>query len=266
MTNHFQANGLNGGQKLPISVAIITLNEEKNIARALKSVEWAAEVVIYDSGSTDLTVEIAQKMGAKVTNGAWLGFGSTKHQVTALASHDWILSIDADEEVSPELRNEISAKLMNLNIETAYRLPRLSNFLGRWIRHGGWYPDYQVRLFNRLHAEWNQSNVHEKVEAKNYESLISNLNHYVFKNISHQIQTNDKYSSLLANDLQEKGKKFSWFHFLTKPSVKFIECYIWKLGFLDGWPGYVIARNAAHSVFMKWSKLKELQMLPENKI
>lgn len=252
--------------KVPLSVVIITLNEEKNIARALKSVQWASEVVIYDSGSTDRTIEIAQKMGAKVTSGSWLGFGPTKRKAAELAQFDWILSIDADEEVSAGLANEIQACFKNFKSEFAYQVPRLSYFLGRWIHYGGWYPDYQTRLFHRGYSQWNQAEVHEKVEAKSYEKLTSNLNHYVFKDIAHQIQTNNKYSSLLAEQLHKKQKNFSWFHFLTKPWVKFLECYVWKLGFLDGWPGFVIARNASHSVFMKWSKLKELDHAKGNSV
>lgn len=253
MTNHLL--------KRPLSVVIITLNEQKNIERALKSVQWADEVIIYDSGSTDQTIPIATALGAKVTSGPWLGFGPTKRKAAELAKNDWVLSIDADEEVSPELAMEIQSGLAQFKPATAYRMPRLSYFLGRWIRHGGWYPDYQIRLFNRKTASWSQSSVHEKIKAENYETLSNNLNHYVFKDIAHQIQTNNKYSTLLAETLLEKGRSFSWFHLMTKPAVKFLECYIWKLGFLDGWPGYVIARNASHSVFMKWSKLKELEML-----
>ncbi|MBC7742448.1 MAG: glycosyltransferase family 2 protein [Bdellovibrionaceae bacterium] len=241
-----------------MSVVLITLNEEKNIERALKSVQWASEIIVYDSGSTDRTVEIAQKMGAKVTSGKWFGFGPTKRLATNLATHEWVLSLDADEEVSAELALEIKLKWTTLMGETAYLLPRLSYYLGRWIRHGGWYPDHQIRLFNRKHSQWSNTGVHEKVEAKNYLNLTSHINHYVFKDIAHQIQTNNKYSSLLALELFRQKRAFSWFHFLTKPTVKFIECYIWKLGLLDGWPGYVIARNASHSVFLKWSKLKEL--------
>ena len=250
MTNLFQP--------VPLSVVIITLNEEKNIERALKSVRWAAEIIIYDSGSSDQTIEIAKKMGAKVTSGKWLGFGPTKIIATQLASFDWILSIDADEEVSSELAQEIKTKFLNLNHELAFKIPRLSFFLGRWIRHGGWYPDYQVRLFNRKKSQWNSKVVHEKVEAISYLNFVSHINHYVFTDIAHQIQTNNKYSTLLAQQLFKEGLGFSWFHFLTKPTVKFIECYIWKCGFLDGWPGYLIARNAAYSVFLKWAKLKEL--------
>ncbi len=251
--------------EVPLSVVLITLNEEKNIERALKSVSWANEVVIYDSGSTDQTVSIAQKMGAKVVSGPWLGFGPTKKAATQLASHDWILSIDADEEVSVELAFEIQNRLVKLDAQTAYRLPRLSFFLGRWIKHGGWYPDYQTRLFNRVHANWNDLNVHEKVEASHYQKLTSHLNHYVFTGIEHQVHTNNKYSSLLAEQLHRSGKRFSWFHFFSKPKVKFLECYIWKLGMLDGWAGYVIARNAAHSIFMKWAKLREIEKFKETK-
>lgn len=259
MTNELRAPS-SVDEKLALSVVIITLNEEKNIARALNSVTWAREVIVYDSGSVDSTLEIATKLGAKVTSGPWLGFGATKRAATDLATQDWILSIDADEEVSLDLADELKRKLVHLDSEAAYRLPRLSYFLGRWIRHGGWFPDLQIRLFNRKNAGWNQALVHEKVEAKRYENLINHLNHYVFKNIEHQIETNNRYSSLLAQNLLQKGKSYSWFQLFIKPKVKFIECYILKLGFLDAWPGYVIAVNAAHSVFMKWSKLKELEM------
>lgn len=241
-----------------LSAVVITKNEQDNIQRCIDSVLWADEVIVYDSGSVDRTVEIANKLGAKVTVGDWRGFGPTKKLATALATNDWILSIDADEVVSPELKSEICAKLNSLNSQRAYRIPRLSNYLGKWIRHGGWYPDYQLRLFNRKFSQWTDDIIHEKVKSNSIENLSSNLNHYVFKNISHQVETNNRYSTLQAEEMKKKGKTFSWFHFLTKPTVKFIECYFWKLGLLDGWVGYLVARNAAYSVFLKWGKLKEL--------
>lgn len=241
-----------------ISVVIIAKNEESNIQRCIESALWADEVVVYDSGSTDKTVEIASKLGAKVYSGGWLGFGPTKHHATGLAQNDWILSIDADEVISSELKNEILEKIRSLNPEVGYQVPRLSNYLGRWIRHGGWYPDYQLRLFHRKYSQWNNEIIHEKVKSKLVEKLSSDLNHYVFKNIEHQVNTNNRYSTLQAVEMKKNGKKMNWFHFLTKPYVKFIECYFLKLGFLDGWPGYLIARNAAYSVFLKWAKLKEL--------
>lgn len=245
--------------EIALSVVIITLNEELSIERALTSVRWASEVIVYDSGSTDKTIEIAQKMGAKVTKGPWLGFGPTKKAATALAIYPWILSLDADEVVPPELAHEIQVLFPQLQPETAYEIPRLSNFLGKWIHHGGWYPDRQIRLFNRKFSNWDDALIHEKIQSEKITGLKNHMYHYVFKSIEHQVQTNNRYSSLLAIELKSIGKSFSWFHYLTKPKVKFIECYLLKLGFLDGWVGYLIARNAAYSVFLKWSKLKEFQ-------
>ena len=248
-------------EKMKISIVLITLNEESNISRCLNSVQWADEIVVYDSGSSDNTVTIAKNRGAKVVEGPWLGFGPTKRKASEFAKNDWILSIDADEEVPEALAYEIQRLSLNENI--VYSVPRLSYFLNRWIHHGGWYPDYQARLFNKRSTNWNQDLIHEKIEAIHQENLVNHLNHYVFKNIEHQIQTNNRYSGLLANKMFAGGQRFSWFHFLTKPLVKFFECYLLKLGFLDGWAGYVIARGAAYSVFLKWSKLKEKQMETE---
>lgn len=243
-----------------LSVVIIALNEERNIARAIQSAKWAAEVIVYDSGSVDKTIEIAQKLGAKVIQGPWLGFGPTKQKATVAASHDWVLSLDADEEVPEKLADEIRQKWSELQPEKAYQIARLSKYLEKWIYHGGWYPDRQTRLFNRLHSNWDAAEIHEKVQAKNLDQLSQHFHHYVFKDIAHQVQTNNRYSSLQALEMHRRGQRFSWFHFFTKPYVKFIECYFLKLGVLDGWVGYVIARNAAYSVYLKWIKLRELHL------
>ena len=251
-------------EKLALSVVVISLNEQTNIARLLNSVKWAAEVVVYDSGSSDETVFIAEKMGAKVIKGPWLGFGLTKKTATQSASHDWVLSLDCDEECTTELYQEIKNKFKDLKADTSYKIPRLSYYLNTSIKHGGWYPDYQTRLFNKKMSMWNESKIHEKVESLKYDFLTTDLNHYVFKNIEQQVSTNNKYSTLQAEEMNAKGLKFSWFRFLTKPYVKFIECYFLKLGFLDGWAGYFIARSAAYSVFLKWSKLYEIQNLKGN--
>ena len=245
---------------LALSVVIIALNEELNIKRALASVAWADEIIVYDSGSRDQTVEIAEKLGAKVIRGPWLGFGPTKKKAVEEARHDWILSIDADEEVPEALAQEIHEKRLSFDVHTAYQIPRLSNYLGKWIHYGGWYPDRQVRLFNRKFANWDQAEIHEKVVATQYASLTSPFHHYVFRDIEHQVQTNNRYSTLLAAEMFKQKKSFSWFHYLTKPSVKFVECYFLKRGLMDGWVGFLISRNAAYSVFLKWSKLKELYL------
>lgn len=248
---------------MPISAVIICKNEEANIERCLKSLAWADEVIVYDSGSTDNTISIAQKMGAKVHQGPWLGFGSTKREATNRADHDWIFSVDADEEVPENLKQEILSKLSTLDINFVYKIPRLSFYLQRWIKHGGWYPDFQIRLFNRQTYQWNKASIHEKVQSIKGDSeqvaqLDNHLHHYVFKNIEDQVQTNNRYSTLQAQTMFENGKSFSYFQLLTKPYVKFFECYFFKLGFLDGWAGYVIARNAAYSALLKWLKLQEL--------
>lgn len=248
---------------MPISAVIICKNEQNNIEHCLKSLAWVDEVVVYDSGSTDATVDIAQKLGAKVYRGPWLGFGATKHEATKQATFDWILSIDSDEEVPSQLAKEIQDKLSKLDIHQAYKISRLSFYLGRSIKNGGWYPDYQIRLFNRKSYQWNLASIHEKVEplkgqTEQIKKFDHDLYHYVFKNIDHQVQTNNRYSTLQAQTMFKNKKSFSYFHLFTKPSVKFVECYFLKRGFLDGWAGYVIARNAAYSAFLKWVKLKEL--------
>ncbi len=244
-----------------ISAVIITLNEQLNIERCLKSLQWADEIVIYDSGSTDSTVEIAEKLGVKVFKGPWFGFGSTKKKAAELASHDWIVSVDADEEISEGLSHEIIKTIETSSLQVAYKIPRLSYYMERWIKYGGWYPDAQLRIFNKKNYQWNEAAIHEKVEALGQAQIVqqlkNNMHHYVFKNIEHQVSTNNKYSSLQALEMHKENKSFNYFHFLTKPYVKFLECYFLKLGFLDGWAGYVIARNAAYSVYLKWIKLKE---------
>lgn len=259
-------------QNLKISAVLITFNEASNIARCLLSLDFVDEIVIYDSHSIDKTLEIASKIGfvaegkvkLKIVRGSWLGFGPTKSKATQSASNDWIFSIDADEVISNELKAELVQIATNLNPQSAYQIPRRSFYLGRWIDFGGWYPDYQLRLFNRTHWHWDHEPIHEKVVPTHAQSqlmkLKSPLHHFVFKSIEHQVSTNNRYSSLLAQKLFAQGQRFNWFHFLTKPAVKFIECYIWKMGFRDRWPGFVIAKSAAYSIFLKWSKLKELSL------
>lgn len=245
--------------KLPVSLVIITLNEERNIERCIRSVPFASEIVVVDSGSTDKTLEIAKGLGATVHHYPWQGFGIQKAKATELSHNDWVLNLDADEALSPELAQEIMEKWQSLDPRVGYEMPRKSYHLGRWIMHGGWYPDAQLRLFNRQHSGWQKVPIHEKVEAAEKQRFKKPLLHWVFKNISHQVITNDRYSSLQAEDHIRKGKKFSLLKLVIKPWVKFIECYFLKLGFLDGFAGFVIAVGAAYSVFLRWVKIWELQ-------
>lgn len=246
--------------KLPLSLVVITLNEEANLGRCLASVPFADEVLVVDSFSTDLTSEVAKRWGAKFLRKAWEGYGPQKAYANAQAKHDWILSLDADEALSPELQAEILARFAELDPETGYEFPRKSFHLGRWINHGGWYPDYQLRLFNRKHSTWSDAALHEKVQVKSKARFRSDLLHWVFRDLSHNVVTNDRYSTLGAQNLRSKGKRFSLLKLIYKPWVKFIEAYIVKLGFLDGLPGFIIAVGAAYSIFLRHAKLWELEL------
>lgn len=243
--------------RLPISVVVITYNEEKNIERCLRSAPWADEWVVVDSYSQDQTVSKAHNLGARVFQEKWKGYGAQKASATEKAKHDWILNLDADEALSPELSEEIQRKFAHLDISVGYKLPRKSFFLGRWILHGGWYPDPQLRLYNRQSARWNQSQIHERVLAPREERLRHPILHWVFDDLADQVQTNNKYSSLQAEALSQKKEEFYLWKLLIKPPGKFFETFFWKMGFLDGFPGFLISVNAAHSVFLKWAKLWE---------
>lgn len=244
---------------LPLSLVIITLNEEKNIRDCIQSVPFASDIVVLDNFSKDKTKEIAESLGARVIQHEWLGFGAQKNKATEFAKYDWVLSLDADERLSAELQTEIKKDFATLKKDVGYQLPRLSFHLKRWIRHGGWYPDYQLRLFHRKYSKWTLDAIHERVESPAVQKLKSPIQHYVFNSISHQVLTNDRYSSLQAQSLHKKGQRFSLFKLITKPGVKFFENYIFKLGFLDGVAGFIIAFSSGYSVFLKHAKLWELE-------
>ncbi len=249
-----------------VSLVVITLNAEAHIAECIRSVPFASDIVVLDSGSTDQTVNIAKNLGARVFVEEWRGFGPQKRRATELAKTDWILNLDADEALSPPLQEELQQMLAGQFKHAAYAIPRVSFHLGRWIWHGGWYPDWQIRLYNRAKANWSTAQIHEKVETGgDLGHLRKPILHYVFKDLSHQVETNNRYSTLGAETLNEKGRGFWLVHLLLKPKVKFFETYIWKRGFLDGLPGFIIAVGAAYSVFLKWAKLWELKKLKSKK-
>lgn len=252
-------------QKLPLSLVIITLNEELNIERCIKSAAFVSEVLILDSGSGDRThevaVEVCQRLGLKLNfiTEAWRGFGVQKRRVTELAAFDWILNLDADEVLSVELVAELQQKFSEFAISSGYKLPRKSFYLGRWIEHGGWYPDYQLRLYHRSSANWSEEPIHERVLVGQEVKLQWPILHYVFRDIAHQVTTNNRYSGLLAEADIKRGKRFSLLKLVTKPPIKFIECYFLKLGCCDGLPGFIIAVSAAYSSFLRWSKIWEIE-------
>jgi glycosyltransferase involved in cell wall biosynthesis len=255
-------SGEKSPDQLPLSLAIICLNEAANIERCIRSVPFAMDIVVLDSGSTDDTREIAARLGARVFDEPWRGFRDQKRRATELCSQDWVLSLDADEALSAESASEIELLLSTPELETqdGFESPRLTWNLGRWIRHGGWYPDRQLRLYNRKRAKWEGGeHVHERVAAARVGRLDHPILHWPFPTLAEQISTNNRYSSLGAEELRAKGVRFSVGKLLFKPLSKFLETYIIKKGFLDGLAGFVISVGAAYSVFLKFSKLWELE-------
>jgi glycosyltransferase involved in cell wall biosynthesis len=245
---------------IKISATIITFNEENNIKRCIKSLDFCDEIIVVDSLSNDNTCAIAKELGVKVINQKFLGHIAQKQLAVDNCNNDWILSLDADEEVSKELKESILTLVTSDLVNDAYSMNRVSFHLGRWIRYGGWYPDKKVRLFNKLKASWGGYNPHDKVIVNgSVGHLKGDLLHYVFDDLRHNIDTNNSYSSIMANDLNKNGKKFSYIKLFLKPVGKFLEVYIYKKGFLDGMAGFIIAVGASYSMFLKFAKLWELQ-------
>ena len=251
-------------EKLPVSLVIITLNEEKNIERCINSASWCNDIVVIDSFSSDKTAEVAKKLGARVYSEKWRGYGEQKNLGTSMALNEWVLSLDADEALSPQLSEELKNLVSSNPKKDAYECPRRSWYMGRWIFHGGWYPDLQTRFFNRTAAKWSTSKVHERLIASSTERLNSELLHWPFESLAHQIEKNNKYSSLGAQEQKHQGRQFSLLKLIFKPAIKFIETYIFKLGFLDGLPGFIIAVRAGYSVHLKMAKLYELEKKPSS--
>ena len=244
-----------------ITAAIITFNEEKNIRRCLESVRWMDELIVVDSFSTDRTVELARQYTDKVLQRAWPGHVLQKQFALEQATGDWIISLDADEELSAAAAAEMLSALADAPPEVnGYSFPRQSFYLGRWIRHGGWYPDRKVRLVRRGHARWGGQDPHDKLVADGQtRDLQGNIIHYVYSDIAHQLRTVDSFSGITARLWLEKGKPAGLAAMLCKPVFKFFGTYVWKLGMLDGMPGLIISVISAYYVFLKYAKLWELQ-------
>jgi glycosyltransferase involved in cell wall biosynthesis len=246
-----------------LSVAIITLNEAANLPRTLASVRWADDIVIVDSGSTDATIEIARNAGARVFEEPWRGFAAQKNSAIAHSTGDWVLSLDADEEVSPELAREIIELLKGEPRFTAYRIPRLNHFLGRPLRHGGYWPDPKLRLFRPALAVFEKRPVHETMKAV---GLVGRLKcpllHHCYPTLDEYIEHMNRYSSAGAQMLLESGHRsvtlsaFIW-NALLNPAATFVYNYFLRLGFLDGREGLVQHLN--HSAYIHWKFVKAWQ-------
>lgn len=244
---------------IKLSVIVITKNEEANIAKCLESVKWADEIIVLDSGSSDKTVEICKTFTPHVFETDWQGFGIQKQRALEKATGNWVLSIDADEIISPELRAEIENAIRQNQFD-AFLLPRLSSYCGKFIKHGGWYPDYILRLFRREVGHFTDDVIHERVivEGK-IGQLTTPILHESYSDLSEVLEKVNSYSTLQAQKLFERGVKSSLSKAIFRALWKFIQTYFVKVAFLDGQHGLMLAISSAESVYYKYLKLLELQ-------
>ena len=243
-----------------LSVTIITKNEAADIEAALASVAWADEIVVVDSHSTDDTAEIARRHTDRVVVRDWPGYGAQKNYAASIAAYDWILSLDADERATPELATEIRARLAGAPREAAFRIPRVTRHLGRWIRTTDWYPDYQLRLYDRRAAEWTGALVHEAVGVRGaVGQLRAELQHYAYRDIADHLETIDRYTTLAARQMHDAGRRAGIGGLIVHPPLAFLRNYVARGGCRDGAAGFIISSMNAYYVFLKFAKLWELQ-------
>lgn len=250
---------------MKISATIIAFNEAAKIADAIRSASWADEVLVVDSESSDETRQIAESLGAKVIVNKWPGFPAQKNFAAKNAAHDWIFSLDADEIVSEELKDEIIAlrQKEEPTLADGYRIPRLSYYMERPIRHSGWYPDWQLRFYNRDKGKWKDVLVHESVElaeGAKLGKLSGDILHFSVENASHHHKMiGERYAPLAARQMFENGRRTNPLKAMTAGFSAFFQAYFLKGGFLDGFPGFCIARFASHHAFLKHVILWEMQ-------
>ncbi len=241
-----------------ISAVIITKNEEANIERCLKSLNWVDEIVVVDSGSTDRTLAICSSYNCKIVKTEWLGYGKTKQLAVNSAKNSWVLSIDSDEQVSEKSAKVIRNTLANPK-HNAYKIQIKSFYLGKLIKHSGWGNEFKLRLFNREKGNYNNNEIHESVVIDGEKPKIEvEFFHYTYPTINKIIEKVDKYSKLQAQELFDKGKKYSLFLVPIFVINKLFGIYILKLGFLDGKEGFILANMSAFGVFLKYIKLWKL--------
>ena len=244
-----------------ISATIITFNEAAHLKAALESVAWADEIVVVDSGSTDGTADIARELATRVEVRDWPGYAAQKNYAASLARHDWIFSLDADERVTPELAASVQAWQQREPAVGACRVRRVSWYLGRWMRTTDWYPDWQVRLYDRRVGTWLTRRVHESVQVRGaIGELSGELQHLPYESVSDHLQRIDRYTSLAALDLHERGRRAGGADLLLHPFAAFLRNYVLRGGMRDGRAGLAVSLLNAAYVLLKYVKLLELEI------
>lgn len=247
-----------------ISAFVVCCNEEKNIRRCLESIKWCDEIVIIDSGSKDRTLEICREYTSKILHKDWAGYVEQKAFGLSQCSSEWALNIDADEEVSPELQVAIKSALQSNEANDkkidGFQISRVVFYMGRWWRRGGWYPEYRLRLCRKSKTSWGGNDPHEKAIVDGTTKKISGeLRHYTYSDISDQVNRLNRYSTTIAHNMFKGGERSNLLKIIFNPLSRFIKFYFLKKGFLEGFPGLVVAYIEAYYAFLKYAKLWELQ-------
>ena len=247
-----------------ISVAIITKNEEANIRDCLESVRWADDIVVVDSGSTDQTLKICGEFPIRVFGEEWKGFARQKNSAIAKTRQEWVLSLDADERVTGKLKEEIARTLDSNQSLDGYFIARKNFFLGRWIKRCGWYPDHNLRLFRKERGLFEEREVHERMKVQGRVGYLKEpLEHFSYRTLSDFIQRLDRYSSLAAREMRREGRRFRRVDYFFRPPFTFLQMYLLRAGFLEGYFGFLLAVLYSFYTFAKYSKLKEIQTLED---
>jgi glycosyltransferase involved in cell wall biosynthesis len=245
--------------KLPLTVAVITQDAARALGPCLESVGFAGEILVVDSGSSDGTLELAARHGARIEHREWMGFGRQKAHAVSIAKHDWVLCLDSDERVSEELARSIR-EAMAAPRYNAYRMPRRNRFMGRWLAHGEGYPDWSLRLFHRAHASWSSDEVHEAVlTTADVGRLQGELLHDSAEDVATYLGKQNRYTTLQAKTLFAQGVRASYWRLIASPLVRFLKFYVMRLGFLDGGAGFAHVVIGCNNTFHKYLKLIELE-------
>ena len=240
-----------------VSACIVARDEEDRLPACLASLGWCDEILVIDSHSTDRTREVAGAAGARVIERDWPGHVAQKEFAIRAAEHDWVFCIDADERVSPELAAQIeAAREREFEGAPGFSVPRVSRYLGRWIRHGTWYPDRKLRLFDRRRGRWGGRDPHDRVELDgDAVALSGELQHEPYRSFEDHLATIERYTTITARELHAEGRRARLIDLVLRPPLRFLDFYVWRGGFLDGWRGLLLAYLAAHYVRMRYAKL-----------